>query len=112
MVGGSTSGLDKKDKKIKKMKKKIKEIEVLERYLKTKNEMLRTQSHKNQEENETLKKNNKKLQNKNKLISKQAYKWFQQKKAYKEKYQRLKVLHTAQANVDTLLQAKKVAKDY
>ena len=35
MVGGSTSGLDKKDKKIKKMKKKIKEIEILERYLKT-----------------------------------------------------------------------------
>jgi hypothetical protein len=32
MVGGSTSGLDKKDKKIKNMKKKIKEIEVLERY--------------------------------------------------------------------------------
>jgi len=45
MVGGSTSGLDNKDKKIKKMKREIKEIEVLERYLKTENEMLRTQSH-------------------------------------------------------------------
>jgi uncharacterized coiled-coil protein SlyX len=45
MVGGSTSELDKKRKKIKKMKKKIKEIEVLERYIKTENEMLRTQSH-------------------------------------------------------------------
>jgi hypothetical protein len=45
MVGGSASGLDNKDKKIKKMKRKIKEIEVLERYLKTENEMLRTQSH-------------------------------------------------------------------
>jgi hypothetical protein len=77
MAGGSTSGLDKKGKKIKKMKKKIKEIEVLERYLKTENEILRTQSHKTQEENETLKKKNKKLQKKNKLISKQAYKWFQ-----------------------------------
>jgi hypothetical protein len=51
---------------------------------------------------------NKKLQNQNKLISKQAYKWFQQKKAYKEKYQRLKVLHTTQVNVDTLLQAAEV----
>jgi hypothetical protein len=63
------------------MKKNIKEIEVLERYLKTENEMLRNQIHRTQEENKTIKKNNKKLQNKNKLISKQAYKWFQHKKA-------------------------------
>jgi hypothetical protein len=94
------------------MKKNIKEIEVLERYLKTKNEMLRTQSHKTQEENEKLKKRNKKLQNQNNLISKQEYRSFQQKKAYKAKYQRLKVLHTTQANVDTLLQEAEVAEDY
>ena len=93
------------------MKRKIKEIEVLERYIKTKNEMLRTQSHKTQEENETLKKKNKKLQKQNKLISKQAYKWFQQKKVDKEKYQRMKALHTAQVNVETLLQALEVAED-
>jgi hypothetical protein len=85
------------------MKKKIKEIEVLERYLKTENVMLRTQIHKTHEENEKLKKKNKKLQKRNKLISEQAYKWPQQMKSYKVKYQRLKVLHTTQANVDTLL---------
>ena len=65
--------------------------------------MLRTQSHKTREENEKLKKKNKKLQNRNKLISEQAY---------KEKYKRLKVLHTTQANVDTLLQVAEVAEDY
>jgi hypothetical protein len=73
--------------------------------------MLRTQSHKKQEENDTLKKKNKKLQKQNKLISKQAYKWFQHKKAYKEKYQKMKSLHTAQENVETLLQAAEVAED-
>jgi hypothetical protein len=111
VAGTSTSELDRKNKKIRKMKRKIKEIEVLERYIKTENEMLRTQSHKTQEENDTLKKKNKKLQKQNKLISKQAYKWFQQKKAYKEKYQKMKALHTAQANVETLLQAAEVAED-
>jgi hypothetical protein len=73
--------------------------------------MLRTQSHKTQEENETLNKKNKKLQKQNKLISKQAYKWFQQKKAYKEKYQIMKSLHIAQVNVETLLQVAEVAED-
>jgi hypothetical protein len=62
MNGGSTSGLDNKDKKIKKMKRKIKEIEVLERYLKTENQMSRTQSHKIHEDNEKLKKKNRKLE--------------------------------------------------
>jgi hypothetical protein len=38
------------------MKRKIKEIEILERYLKTENEMLKTQSHKFHGENEKLKK--------------------------------------------------------
>ena len=109
VAGTSTSELDRKNKKIRKMKRKIKEIEVLERYIKTENEMLITQSHKTQEENDTLKKKNKKLQKHNKLISKQAYKWFQQKKAYKEKYQRMKALHTAQVNVETLLQVVEVA---
>jgi hypothetical protein len=93
------------------MKRKIKEIEVLERYIKTKNEMLRTQSHKTQKENDTLKKKNKKLQKQNKLISKQAYKWFQQKKVSKEKYQKMKALHTVQENVETLLQAAEVVED-
>jgi hypothetical protein len=62
VVGGSISELDRKNKKIRKMKRKIKEIKVLERYIKTENEMLINQSHKTQEENETLKKKNKKLQ--------------------------------------------------
>jgi hypothetical protein len=46
VVGTSTFELDRKNKKIRKMKEKIKEIEVLERYIKKKNEILRTQSHK------------------------------------------------------------------
>jgi hypothetical protein len=110
-AGTSTTELDRKNKKIRKMKRKIKEIEVLERYIKTENEMLRTQSHRTQEENDSLKKKNKKLQKQNKLISKQAYKWFQQKKVYKEKYQKMKALHTVQTNVETLLQAAEVAED-
>jgi hypothetical protein len=110
-AGTSTTELDRKNKKIRKMKRKIKEIEILERYIKTENEMLRTQSHRTQEENDSLKKKNKKLQKQNKLISKQAYKWFQQKKVYKEKYQKMKALHTVQTNVETLLQAAEVAED-
>jgi hypothetical protein len=110
-AGTSTTELDRKNKKIRKMKRKIKEIEVLERYIKTENEMMRTQSHRTQEENDSLKKKNKKLQKQNKLISKQAYKWFQQKKVYKEKYQKMKALHTVQKNVETLLQAAEVAED-
>jgi hypothetical protein len=46
VAGGSTSEHNRKNKKIRKMKRKIKEIEVLERYIKTENEMLGTQSHK------------------------------------------------------------------
>jgi hypothetical protein len=46
VASGSTSELDRKNKKIRKMKRKIKEIEVLERYIKTENEMLRTKNHK------------------------------------------------------------------
>jgi hypothetical protein len=42
VAGGSTSELDRKNKKRRKMKRKIKEIEVLERYIKIENEMLRT----------------------------------------------------------------------
>ena len=110
-AGTSTTGLDRKNKKIRKMKRKIKEIEVLERYIKTENEMLRTQSHRTQEENDSLKKKNKKLQKQNKLISKQDYKWFQQKKVYKEKYQKMKALHTVKENVETLLQAAEIAED-
>jgi hypothetical protein len=55
-AGTSTTELDRKNKKIRKMKRKIKEIEILERYIKTENEMLRTQSHRTQEENDNLKK--------------------------------------------------------
>jgi hypothetical protein len=110
-AGTSTTELDRKNKKIRKMKRKIKEIEVLERYIKTENEMLRIQSHRTQEENDSLKKKNKKLQKQNKLISQQAYKWFQQKKVYKEKYKKMKALQTVQTNVETLLQAAEAAEE-
>jgi hypothetical protein len=110
-AGTSTTELDRKNKKVRKMKRKIKEIEVLERYIKTENEMLRNQSHRTQEENDSLKKKIKKLQKQNKLISQQAYKWFQQKKVYKEKYKKMKALQIVQTNVETLLQAAEAAEE-
>ena len=80
-------GFPKKNKKIQELKEKVKELEFLKGNLK--------------KENEKLKKKNKKLQIQNILTSKQACKWYQLKKACKEKYQKLKVFHTSQANVDT-----------
>lgn len=45
------------------------------------------------------------------LISKQAYKWYQQKKSIKEKYHKLKFLNTAHANMEILLHAMEVVED-
>ena len=51
-------------------------------------------------ENEILRKKNRNPRVQNIQISKQAYKWYQQKRTLKTKYQRLKVLHAAQVSVD------------
>ena len=50
-------------------------------------------------ENERLRKKNRNLRVQNIQISKQAYKWYQRKRTFKTKYQRLRVLHTTQASV-------------
>ena len=51
-------------------------------------------------ENERLRKKNKGLQIRNIATSKQACKWYQQRKAFKTKYKKIKVLYTAQVNMD------------
>ena len=62
-------------------------------------------------ENERLRKKNRKLRVQNIQISKQAYKWYQQNRTIKTKYQTLKVLHTAQASVDALSQTGEMSED-
>ena len=69
----------KNNKKIEKLKLEMKEMEL---------------------ENERSRKKNRKLRVKNIQISKQAYKWYQQKRTLKTKHQRLKVLRAAQVSVD------------
>ena len=71
--------LSKNSKKVEKLKIEMKELEL---------------------ENERLRKKNRKLRVQNIQISKQAYKWYQEKRAFKAKYQRLKVLHAAQVSID------------
>ena len=51
-------------------------------------------------ENDKLRKKNRRLRVQNIQISKQGYKCYQRKRTFKTKYQRLRVLHTAQASVD------------
>ena len=51
-------------------------------------------------ENEKLRKKNRRLRVQNIQISKQEYKWYQQKRTFKTKYQILRVLHIAQVSVD------------
>ena len=79
-----TTGMKKKNpsknsKNIEKLKLEMKELEL---------------------ENERLRKQNRKLRVQNIQISKHAYKWYQQKRTLKTKYQILKVLHAAQVSVD------------
>ena len=89
----------------------IQKMEVLERFLMTENETLKSHNNMLSEDNENLKMKNKKLKTQILLISKQTYRWLQQKDAISAKYQRMRVLHTAQVNVKTLLQAAEVAED-
>ena len=62
-------------------------------------------------ENERLRKKNRKLRVQNIQISKQAYKWYQQKRTLKTKYHRLKVLHAAQVSVDASSQIGEMSED-
>ena len=62
-------------------------------------------------ENERLRENNTKLRVQNIQISKQAYKWYHQKRTFKTKYQRLKVLHTTQASIDPSSPTREMSED-
>ena len=62
-------------------------------------------------ENERLRKKNRNLRVQNIQISKQGYKWYQQKRALKDKYKRLKVLHEAQVSVDASSQTREMSED-
>lgn len=66
------------------------ESEVLERVVKRENVTLKIQSKKFQDENEKLKKKVKKLKAYKMQICRKAYKFYQQKKEIKTKYQILK----------------------
>ena len=72
-------GFAKKNKKMKELKGKVKELELLGENLK--------------KENERPEKNNKRIQIQNIVTAKQACKWYQQWKAFKTKYRKLKVIH-------------------
>ena len=69
----------KNNKKIKRLKLEIKELEL---------------------RNEKLREVNWKLKVQRTRISKHAYRWYKQKKSYKAKYERLKVLYASQASIN------------
>ena len=89
-AGKKKKNLSKNNKKVEKLKLEMKELEW---------------------ENERLRKKNKKLGVQNIQISKQAYKWYQQKRSLKAKYQRLKVIHVAQVGIDASSQTGELSKD-
>ena len=69
----------KNNKEIKRLKLEIKELE---------------------QKNEKLREVNWKLKVQRTRISKQAYRWYKQRKVYKAKYERLKVLYASRASTD------------
>ena len=62
-------------------------------------------------ENDKLRKKNRRLRVQNIQISKQGYKWYQQNRTLKTKYQRLKFLHAAQASVEASSQTRDMSED-
>ena len=66
----------------------------LENHLKKENKMYKENNKNPNRENEQLTKNISKLQTKNTLISKQAFRWLNEKKTWKYKYERHKVNDT------------------
>ena len=69
----------KNSKEIKRLKLELKELE---------------------QKNEKLKEVNWKLKVQRTRITKQAYRWYKQRKVYKAKYERLKILYASQASTD------------
>ena len=89
-TAGKKENLSKNNKKVEKLKLEMKELEF---------------------ENERLRKKNRNLRVQNIQISKQAYKWYQQKRSLKAKYQILKVLHVAQVGIDASSQTGELSED-
>jgi hypothetical protein len=80
----------KNSKKIEKLKLKVKELELANKKLKEKNRKLQVQKMK---------------------ISKHSYKWYQQKKTFKAKYQRSRVLYAARASTNASSQTRDMSDD-
>jgi len=78
------------EKQIEKLKEELMEANMLEKVIKKENEMLRAQSKETQQKNEKLREQIKELEAKQTDICKWATKWYNQKKALKEKYKSLK----------------------
>ena len=87
---------------------------MLEKVIKRENELLRSQSKEIQKTNEKLKERISELETEQSEISNWATKWYNQKKALKEKYKTLKQElkgqknHQEKKNVDTLLKAAEI----
>ena len=75
----------KNSKEIKRLKLELKELE---------------------QKNEKLREVNWKLKVQRTCITKQAYRWYKQRKVYKAKYERLKVLYASRASTDASSQTK------
>ena len=73
-------------KKTSKISKNIKKLKLEVRELELRNKM--------------LKEKNRKLKVQRARISKHAYRWYKQKKIYKTKYEKLKVLYASRASTD------------
>jgi len=104
----------KPEKQIEKLKEELMEANMLEKFIKKENEMLRAQSKETQQKNEKLRERINELEAEQTDICKWATKWYNQKKTLKEKCKRLKhELHgqkdaQVKRNVDTLLKAAEV----
>ena len=90
------------------------EANMLEKFIKRENEMLRAQSKETQKKNEKLRERISELEAEQTEISNWATKWYNQKKTLKEKYKRLKQELKGQKdtqvkkNVDTLIKAPEI----
>ena len=102
------------EKQIEELKEELMEANMLEKVIKRENEMLRAQSKETQKTNEKLKERISELETEQTEISNWATKWYNQKKALKEKYKKLKKElkgqkdHQVKKNVDTLLKAAEI----
>ena len=81
-------------KKIEELTRELEVNKILERHLKKENKMYKQNNKNLIKENEKLYKKTNILETKNILISKQAYRWLNEKNTWKYKYERQKVMAT------------------